>query len=292
MIYGFLAAAYGILMSIQSAFCAQLTSVYGNWFSVLTVHFTGLLALTPFALTRWGRRTGKAPWYLYLGGTIGVINVMFTNYSITRIGMTNCNVLMLLGEILFSAILDGFGLFGFQKRQASLLKWIAIGTMILGCASIAALSGNTGIPLQALAVFFSLMRGVSLVISRQLNGQLGVRAGTGHATYMNYATGTIGAFIIFSVLGFPMLSAFPAENVSLLPLLCGVFGCFGIFLCNLSSPKLSALSMSLIVFVSETGAGLVFDAWQHTLSAPTVIGCGIVSIGMILNLLSERNTGK
>ena len=73
--------------------------------------------------------------------------------------------------------------------------------------------------------------------------------------------------------------------------LCGTIGCISIFLCNLAVPRLSALTMSLVVFISETGTGMVFDLMGGKLSLPTVIGCGIVSIGMVMNLLAERKTG-
>ncbi len=72
---------------------------------------------------------------------------------------------------------------------------------------------------------------------------------------------------------------------------CGAIGCCGIFLCNLASPKLSALTMSLLAFLSQTVTGIVFDLLWGTLSLPTVIGCAIVSAGMIINLLAER-TGR
>lgn len=288
MIYGFFAVLYGILMSVQTALCASLTENYGNWFSTVIVHLVGLLVLTPFFFSRWGQKKGHAPWYLYLGGTIGVFNVVLCNYGVVSIGMTNSNTLMLLGEIVFSAFLDRFGLFGMKKRRITLLKWLAILIMLAGCGTIALLSGEAGKILGAAAVLASLMRGVALVISRQLNGQLGLRAGTGFSTYMNYATGFVGALLIFAVLKFPMQTAFPAAAVPFWIYLGGMFGCCGIFLCNLASPRLSALTLSLLVFVSETGAGMLFDQINSRLSMPTIIGCGIVSVGMILNLFAEK----
>lgn len=288
MIYAFFAVLYGILMSVQTAFCADLTSAYGNWFSVVTVHLTGFLALTPFFLTKWGHRSEKSPWYLHLGGVVGVANVFFCNYGIVNIGMTNSNVLMLLGEILFSAVLDSLGLMGARKRRITPMKWCAIAVMLFGCSAIAILSGSTGITMNVLAIIASLLRGVALVISRQLNGQLSVRSGTGYSTWMNYTTGLAASALVFTLLGFPMQTAFPAADVPFWAYLCGVFGCIGIFMCNLSSPRLSALTMSLLVFVSETAAGLVFDLFAGKLSVPTVIGCAIVSAGMVLNLLAER----
>lgn len=288
MLYGILAVVYGTLMSIQTMLCATLTANYGNWFSTVTVHLSGLIALLPFSFTRWGRRKGSAPWYLYLGGTLGLINVVMTNYSVIRIGLTACNVLMLLGEIVFSTLLDSLGLFGTKKRRVSALKWCAIAVMLLGCGAIFVLSGESGTAFALGAFIAAFFRGVTLVISRQLNGQLGVRAGTGYSTWMNYVTGFVGALVIFAVLSMPMETAFPAPKVPFWAYLCGAIGCCGIFLCNLSSPKLSVLTMSLLVFISETAAGLLFDLAIGRLNVPIVVGCAIVSIGMVINLFAER----
>lgn len=288
MQYGLYAVLYGVLMSIQTALCAGLTMVYGNWFSAVTVHLTGLIALTPFFLGKWGKKQGNAQWYWYLGGGIGAVNVVITNYAILAIGMTYCNVLMLLGEILFALVSDSFGLMGSLKQRVKPMKLLAVAVMILGCWTPAWLSGTKGVTFSLLAVVFSLLRGVTLVISRQLNGQLGVRCGKGYSTWMNYATGFAASLLIFGILGFPMETAFPAA-LPVWAYLGGVFGCLGIFLCNTASPKLSALTMSLLVFVSETVTGMVFDGLRGMLSAATVTGCIIVSLGMVLNLHSERD---
>ena len=287
MIYGLFAALYGILISLQSAFCADLTTGYGSWFSSLCVHLTGLLALTPFFFTAWGRKKGSAPWYLYLGGAVGAVNIVFGNIGIVRLGLTNSNVIMLLGELLFAMLLDGKGLMGAQKRSLSGLKCCAAAVVAAGCLSICLINGGAAVP-DAGAVICSFLRGVTLIIFRQLNGQLGVRAGTGFATWMNYATGTAAAFIVFALLGFPMENAFPAASVPVWAYFCGVIGCCGIFLCNLSSPRLSTLSMTLIVFVSETAAGIIIDLVNGRLSVPTVVGCAVASVGMVINLIAEK----
>ena len=288
MVYGIFAVFYGALISVQAAFCADLTAVYGNWFATVVVHLGGLLALTPFFLTKWGRRTGTAPWYLHLGGTIGVANVVFTNYSIVHLGITNSNVLMLLGEILFATVLDSLGLMGARKRRATPMKWAAIAVMLLGTASIALLSGGSGVQFTVLAVGASLLRGAGQVISRHLNGQLGLRCGTGFSTYLNYVTGLAASTLIFLLLGAPMEAAFPAGSVPVWTYLCGAIGCCGIFLCNVAAPKLSALTLSLLGFLSQTLTGMVFDLVSGRLSVPTAIGCAIVTVGMVLNLLAEK----
>jgi len=292
MIYGMMAAAYGILIGVQSAFCAQITQAYGNWFSAVVVHLGGFLILTPLFFTKWGRKQGSAPWYLYLGGTLGFGNVVFSNYGIVSLGITNSNALMFLGEIVFAAGLDSLGALGSRKRPITPMKWAAIAIVLAGVLTIPLLSGGNVAVFAFLAVAASLMRGVIAVVSRQLNGQLGLRCGTGFSTYMNYVTGLAVALLAFIALVFPMEFSSPAANVPVWTYLCGVFGCCGIFLCNLASPKLSVLTMSLVGFLFQTGTGVVFDLIWGRLSLPTVVGCAIVTVGMVVNLLSESKESK
>ena len=61
MIYGMMAAAYGILIGVQSAFCAQITQAYGNWFSSVIVHLGGFLAVSYTHLDVYKRQV----WGLY-----------------------------------------------------------------------------------------------------------------------------------------------------------------------------------------------------------------------------------
>lgn len=292
MIYGLMAAAYGVLMSVQSAFCAELTQSYGNWFSTVVVHLSGFLVLTPLFFTKWGKKQGHAPWYLYLGGTLGFVNVLFTNYGVVCLGLTNSNVLMILGEIVFAAGLDSLGWLGSRKRKITPVKWAAIVIVLAGVLSISLLSRANAAAFGVLAVLASLMRGVIMVVSRQLNGQLGLRCGTGFSTYMNYVTGLAAALAAFALLGFPMQTGFPAAGVPVWTYLCGAVGCCGIFLCNLASPRLSALTMSLIGFLCQTGTGMLFDLLWGKLSLPTVIGCAVVTVGMVVNLIAEGKESK
>ena len=197
MIYGMMAAAYGILIGVQSAFCAQITQAYGNWFSSVIVHLGGFLVLTPLFFTKWGRKQGSAPWYLYLGGTLGFVNVLFSNYGIVSLGITNSNALMFLGEIVFAAGLDSLGALGSRKRRITPMKWAAIAIVVAGVLAIPLLSGGNMAAFAFLAVAASLMRGVITVVFRQLNGQLGLRCGTGFSTYLNYVTGLAAAVLAF-----------------------------------------------------------------------------------------------
>ena len=80
-------------------------------------------------------------------------------------------------SFVFAAALDSLGILGANKRRITGRKWAAVAIMLAGVLSIALLTGEAGAHFSLLAVLASLLRGVAVVISRQLNGQLGIRAG-------------------------------------------------------------------------------------------------------------------
>ena len=116
--YGILGGVYGALLSIMNLMNAQLSAIYGNWAATVMIHLVGLAVLCPFSFG-WGRSKGRAPWYLYGGGLIGIVTVACCNVGISGIGVTANLVLMLLGQLICSTIIDQFGLLGARTVRLS-----------------------------------------------------------------------------------------------------------------------------------------------------------------------------
>lgn len=289
MVYGIFASVYGALMTLQNLLCAQLGTAYGNWFSTLTVHLVGLVILTPVFLAAWRKQFTRVPWYYCLGGVLGVVPVICSNYSIVLLGLTNSSILSLLAEISASVLLDALGWLGSRKRRVTGLKLAALAVIFAGCAAMALISGSLGHALPLAAVLVSIVRGAALVCARKVNGMLAERTGTGFSTWMNYATGLAASALIFALLRFPMNIPFPSAEVPIYAYLGGVLGCAGIFLANKATPRLSALNLAVIVFVSKTAVSLLLDALLKGVSPATLAGCLIVAVGMVINLLAEKN---
>ena len=123
--YAVLGGIYGALLSVMNPFNAQLSAVYGNWGSTVMIHAVGLLVLLPLAFT-WGRSKGHAPWYLYGGGLIGIVTVTCCNLAIGGIGVTANLVIMLLGQLTCSTLIDQFGLFGARQVKLSAARLVSL----------------------------------------------------------------------------------------------------------------------------------------------------------------------
>ena len=286
MIYAWLAALYGALLSLMNTANAQLSGLYGNWAATVMIHLVGLLVLLPLAFT-WGRPKGRAPWYQYTGGMIGILSVVFVNIGVSGIGVTANLVLMLLGQVTCSAVVDHFGLLGAAVHRMNRGKLLAMAVMALGCGAMLALSGETLSGGSLLAAAVSFLSGWTMIFARMANAALATRCGVGYSTVMNYVTGLMGSLAVFALTGFRINAAFPVTGHSLLIYTGGALGALGIFLANVVTPRLPALQMSLVVFVGQVFTGMGIDALLGRFSLGTLVGGLLVAAGMIGNMRSD-----
>ncbi|MGN0778970.1 MAG: DMT family transporter [Aristaeellaceae bacterium] len=291
MLYLSLTAVYGALLSIMNTMNAQLSALYGNWASTVMIHAVGLLVLLPFAFT-WGRPRGKAQWYQFLGGPIGILSVVFVNLGVTGIGVTGNLVLMMLGQVTCSAVLDHFALLGARRIPMNVMKTVALILMAVGCGAMLLLSGDGLGSGSAVAAMVSFLSGCTMVFARMANASLATRCGVGFSTVMNYVTGLAGSFLIFLCLGLPMATAFPAADVPLWVYLGGAVGAVGIFLCNVVTPRLPVLQMSLVMFVGQLFTGMAIDGCMGRFSVGTLVGGAVVAVGMLVNILADRRNAE
>ncbi|MDU2065602.1 MAG: DMT family transporter [Sporomusaceae bacterium] len=137
MILAFLS---GILMAVQGSLNAALGKVVGLLEAAFIVHATGLIVLS---VALFGLRLGKGafslpnvPWYLYLGGLLGVLIVYLVAASIPNVGVGTATTAIIIGQVLTALVIDHFGLFGLEEnhfviRQGVGLVLLAIGGKLL-----------------------------------------------------------------------------------------------------------------------------------------------------------------
>ena len=284
--YSAFAAIYGCLLSLMNSCNARLSALYGDYSAAVMIHAVGLIVLLPMAFT-WCRPRARARWYEYTGGLIGILTLVFVNIGVNGVGVTGNLVLMLLGQVTASALVDHFALLGAERNRFTVMKGVAIAVMGGGCLAMLLLSGE-GLGASMLAAALSFFSGWTMVLARMANASLSLTSGTGFSTLMNYVTGLAGSFLLFALLRFPMEVAFPAQGVSFVIYLGGALGALGIFLCNVVTPRLPALQMSLIVFVGQVFSGMALDALSGRFAAGTLVGGLLVAAGMLLNARADR----
>ncbi len=128
-----IAAVSGILMAIQGSLNTALGKVVGLLTGTFVVHivgsvFTLLLLVLNVEAVKWNM-LGKAPWYSYLGGIIGVGIVYGVITSIGRVGVAAATTAIIVGQVSMAAVVDHFGLFGLTAIPFNIWKGVGIGLM-------------------------------------------------------------------------------------------------------------------------------------------------------------------
>lgn len=135
----FLSVLAGLAGSVQVAVMAQLgvrLGVLGALaFSTL---FTGIVAalillvaqrtLMPFV------DAFRQPWWMCLGGLMGLIVVFTITYAGDRIGVAAVVGILIAGQLVMGAAIDRWGLFGAEKIPLSWARGLGIALLAVGAA--------------------------------------------------------------------------------------------------------------------------------------------------------------
>ncbi len=130
----FLSIFSGILISVMLLFNGQLSEAYGNAFATVLIHALGLLGIGAWLAVKKQslRHTLNEPWYMYMGGVVGVATVAMTNLTFVHLGVSLTLVLSLLGQVVVSFVIDTAGLLGAKKMRFEKKKLIGVGLVAAG----------------------------------------------------------------------------------------------------------------------------------------------------------------
>lgn len=131
-----LAFIAGVAMAVQGSLNAALSKIIGLLQATLLVHVTAavttaLLLLFPLSPGSLGRIT-QAPWYLMLGGIIGVLITYGVVASIPRAGAALATTAIIVGQVTTALAIDHWGLFGLEKIPFTWTKALGVGLLALG----------------------------------------------------------------------------------------------------------------------------------------------------------------
>ncbi|NPV44046.1 MAG: DMT family transporter [Firmicutes bacterium] len=137
--YFFLIAALlaGVAMAVQGSINSALGKVIGLWEATFLVHLSAaiilLLILFVFHMGKGDLALCyKAPWYLYLGGLIGVLITFGVVISIPKLGVAVATTAIIVGQVLTALIIDHFGLFGLKEISFTWIKFLGLVLLALG----------------------------------------------------------------------------------------------------------------------------------------------------------------
>jgi bacterial/archaeal transporter family-2 protein len=137
-----------------------------------------------------------------------------------------------------------------------------------------------------IAIAISFLSGVTRTVSRMVNGQLSERIGTFQSTFYNYVLGLICSVLalLLSRESLPV-SALSSGQIPAWAYFGGVVGVLFVVLSNLTAPKISAFSMTLLILVGQIATGIAIDIFVHQqLSLGKIAGGILILVGLLANL--------
>jgi transporter family-2 protein len=147
---------------------------------------------------------------------------------------------------------------------------------------------------MVVAIVVSLMAGFTIVASRMVNSNLAERTSLLYSTLWNYISGIIASVVLLLLFGMggkmPFSEGLPREFW-----ICfgGGLGAAVVFLSNVTVTKVSALNLTLLMFVGQIFTSIALD-WliSGAFSLGNTLGGILVAAGMGFNLWVDRDNAK
>ena len=115
----------GIAMTFQTAINTQLREYLHSPLQASLLSFlVGTLLLAILVIVQAEQRPTLSslaviPWYLWLGGCLGVYAISMSIYTAPKLGFLTLSGLIIFGQIAMSMIVDQFGLLGTDKTPVN-----------------------------------------------------------------------------------------------------------------------------------------------------------------------------
>ena len=279
----------GILVAVMITINGGLTALYGVYFATVVIHVVGLILIGSIILVRRERPFEKRlPWYLYIGGVLGVATTVSTNFAFGKISVSAILALGLFGQSVAGALVDQFGLMGMKKHP---FRAHQIPGILLVICGVAWMMGDGFVFLPVAAVFLS---GVLLVVSRAYNSRLSDETSMYVSTFFNYVCGLATAIPVFLLFGRndPVWAGLVIGE-HWWTYIGGAIGVATVWLSSAVTVKIPQLYITLLMFVGQVFAGVLLDALMDgAFSMANIIGGVLVSLGLASNLLLERRASR
>ncbi|RDY27846.1 DMT family transporter [Romboutsia weinsteinii] len=124
----------GVLLALMVSLNGTVGEVAGNYASSVIIHVIGLIGIIIVLIATKSKLQNLKgiPFYMYTGGLIGVLTVIFTNVSFSKLGASLTISVGLFGQLITSIIIDHFGLFNLPVNKFNKKKIIGFSIIILG----------------------------------------------------------------------------------------------------------------------------------------------------------------
>lgn len=204
----------GIIVSFQTAVNSRLRRFIGSPYQASFVSFAiGTLFLAVITLLDHqsllvsGTLLATQPWWIWIGGLLGVIFLTTNILLFPHIGAVQTAIMPILGQVIMGSVIDNFGWFNATKQPLTLIKAIGLLLALAGIMITVALpetlqrrhqvQRSTTASNSLLWRLLGVLAGALGATQTTINGRLGlVLHSAVHAAFISFLIGTLGLLII------------------------------------------------------------------------------------------------
>lgn len=136
LLYLSLAGLAGLAMAIQGSINSVLGKKIGLVEATFVVHLTATIILSLFLIFNFNKGIvqllKQVPWYLYLGGLIGVIITYTVVISIPKLGVAVATTAIVAAQVMTAVVIDHLGFSGLEEAPFNWLKLLGLFFLVTG----------------------------------------------------------------------------------------------------------------------------------------------------------------
>jgi len=134
LIYKSLSVLNGAFIALMIFINGLLAMKAGPFLGTLIFYFVGLslILIISFATGNKLSKLATLPWLFFLPGVIGVMTTLVNNAAMPKLGVMLVSGLALFGQLVMSAGIEHFGLFGMPKSPLRPSKMLGFTFISLG----------------------------------------------------------------------------------------------------------------------------------------------------------------
>jgi transporter family-2 protein len=126
------AAVGGVSIALQSPLSNMIGRRLGSLESVFIVHIGGAILAAIILAFQRGGQLGQVPWYALCAGFLGLIILAAINVTIPRLGAAATTTLIVVAQLVMSAVIDHFGWLEVSARPLTLARFAGVAFLVFG----------------------------------------------------------------------------------------------------------------------------------------------------------------
>lgn len=281
----------GAMIAIMISINGVLSTRIGTQEATIIFVIFGLILSSILSIRVKDKTKEKLPLWMYTGGVFNALTIWFNNLAFGTISVSAILAISLFGQVVVSAFVDHYAMFGLEKRPFDKQKMIGFFIVCLGLVVMS-------LPLQAgtfMAIFITLITGFCVVFNRIVSAELAKKRSLQKSVFWNFFIASLSLLLLSKVFYNTSLSNTYSSMLESNPLLLtgAVFAVAIVLATNYLSPRVASYYLTLLLFIGQIFSGIALDIiLSARFSLQNFLGGLLVLAGLLLNMLFDYQKWK